>query len=102
LLRKRFFEDLEGLTKGKEPKALIRDPRVNECVSLPIAHRSVFVDGLTLDELVKHPVFGAQLRGYVFQAGQPEEVRGAYEDAMGLNLQTLTTETRRHREAPRH
>ena len=43
--------------------------------ALPIAHRSVFVDGLTLDELLKHPIFSAQLKGYVFQAGQPEEIR---------------------------
>ena len=55
----------------------------NECVTLPIAHRNVFVDGLTLEELLKHPIFSGQLKGYVFQAGQPEEIRRAYEDAMG-------------------
>jgi 5,5'-dehydrodivanillate O-demethylase len=84
MLRKRFFDELDRLPEGKDPKGIIRDSCVNECVSLPIAHRSVFVDGLTLDELLDHPIFGAQLRGYVFQAGQPEEVRTAYEDAMGI------------------
>src|SRR5438876_1199679 len=63
---------------------LIRDARLNECVSLPIAHRSVFVDGLTFDELLAHPIFSTQLTGYAFQAGQPEEIRRAYEDAMGI------------------
>jgi len=85
MLRKRFFEDLERLSAGKDPKAVIRDPHVNECVSLPIAHRTVLVDGLPLDELLKHPIFSAQLKGYVFQSGQPAEIRKDYEDAMGLN-----------------
>jgi 5,5'-dehydrodivanillate O-demethylase oxygenase subunit len=89
LLRKRFFEDLDRLVEGNDPKAIIRDPHVNQCVSLPIAHRCVFLDGLTLDELLKHPIFGAQLKGYAFQAGQPEEVRRAYEEAMGLTAETV-------------
>jgi hypothetical protein len=34
---------------------------------------------------VRHPVLGKQLTdGYPFQAGQPEEVRRAYEQAMGI------------------
>jgi 5,5'-dehydrodivanillate O-demethylase len=85
MLRRRFLEELDRLSQGHDPKGLIRDPQLNECVSLPIAHRSLFVDGLTLEELLHHPIFGAQLKGYVFQAGQPEELRRAYEDAMGLN-----------------
>jgi 5,5'-dehydrodivanillate O-demethylase len=84
MLRKRFFEELDCVTEGKDPKAVIRDVQSNACVSLPIAHRSVFVEGLTLDELSTHPIFSAQLKGYVFQAGQPPEIRRAYEDAMGL------------------
>jgi 5,5'-dehydrodivanillate O-demethylase len=63
---------------------VIRDPKANECVSLPIAHRSAFVDGMTLDELRRHPIFSAQLEGYVFQAGQPAEIRKQYEEAMGI------------------
>jgi len=95
MLRKRFFEELNGLAEGKEPKAIIRDSVINECVSLPIAHRSIFTDGLTLEELTNHPIFGAQLNGYVFQAGQPAEVRRAYERAMGIHrsVKSLTTES---------
>lgn len=85
MLRKRFFEELDRVAEGRDPKATIRDSIVNECVSLPIAHRNVFIEGLSLDELLAHPIFGAQLKGYVFQSGQPEEVRRAYEEAMGLN-----------------
>jgi 5,5'-dehydrodivanillate O-demethylase oxygenase subunit len=84
MLRKRFTEDLDRVERGEDPKALIRDSKINECVSLPIAHRSAFVDGLTLGELRRHPIFSTQLEGYVFQAGQPAEIRKQYEEAMGL------------------
>jgi hypothetical protein len=37
------------------------------------------------EELLKHPVLGKQYEGeYPFQAGQPEEVRRAYAEAMGI------------------
>jgi len=84
MLRKRFFEELDRVAAGRDPKGIIRDSKLNEKVSLPIAHRSVFVDGLSLEELLKHPIFSAQLKGYVFQSGQPDEIRRAYEEAMGL------------------
>jgi 5,5'-dehydrodivanillate O-demethylase len=89
MLRKRIFEELDRVSEGKDPKGVIRDPQINECVSLPIAHRSAFVDGLTLEELLKHPIFGAQLKGYAFQAGQPVEIREAYEEAMGLKQSVI-------------
>jgi hypothetical protein len=53
---------------------------------LPIAHRSAFIDGMSLEELLKHPVFSTQLAGYVFQTGQPEEIRRQYEEAMGIGF----------------
>jgi 5,5'-dehydrodivanillate O-demethylase oxygenase subunit len=85
MLRKRFLEELTRLDEGHDPKAIIRDESLNECVPLPIAHRSVFVDGLPPEELLAHPIFGAQLKGYVFQFGQPEAIRKQYEQAMGLS-----------------
>jgi 5,5'-dehydrodivanillate O-demethylase len=85
MLRKRFFEELAAVSAGKDPKGIVRDSQRNACITLPIAHRSVFVDGLSLEELLAHPIFSAQLKGYVFQAGQPAEIRRAYEEAMGLN-----------------
>jgi 5,5'-dehydrodivanillate O-demethylase len=89
MLRKRFLSDLEAIRKGEDPKAVIRDPELNRCVALPVAERRLLVEGLPLEELAKHPILGRQLReGYPFQAGQPEQVRRAYEDAMGVR-QTL-------------
>jgi 5,5'-dehydrodivanillate O-demethylase len=86
MLRKRFLCDLEVVAQGGDPKATIRDPRVNECVPLPIAERKILTEGLTREELLRHPLLGRQLtKGYPFQAGQPEAVREAYEQAMGIS-----------------
>jgi 5,5'-dehydrodivanillate O-demethylase len=85
LQRNRFLSDLESIAAGADPKAVIRDPRVNECVALPIAERALLLNGLTLEELKRHPIHGRQLtEGYPFQLGQPAEVRAAYLDAMGV------------------
>jgi len=85
MLRKRFLRDLDAVAKGEDPKAVIRDPEVSRCVALPVAERKLLIEGLPLAELAKHPILGRQLtQGYPFQVGQPEDVRRAYEDAMGV------------------
>jgi 5,5'-dehydrodivanillate O-demethylase oxygenase subunit len=86
MLRKRFLSDLEAVARGEDPKAVIRDPELNRSISLPVAERELLTNGLTRAELLKHPTIGRQLAdGYPFQLGQPEEVRRAYEDAMGMS-----------------
>ena len=91
MLRKRFLSDLEAVARGEDPKAVIRDPEINRCVELPVAERKLLTEGLPLVELAKHPILGRQLtEGYPFQVGQPEEVRRAYEDAMGVRLASAT------------
>jgi 5,5'-dehydrodivanillate O-demethylase oxygenase subunit len=85
MVRKRFLNDLEAIARGGDPKAIIRDAEVNRCVPLPIAERKILTEGLTRDQMGRHPNLGRQLvEGYPFQAGQPDAVRRAYEDAMGL------------------
>ena len=86
MLRKKFFDDLERVARGQDPKGVVRDPAINHCVSLPIAHRRAFVEGMSLEALLKHPIFSTQLAGYVFQMGQPEEIRRQYEEAMGIGF----------------
>jgi 5,5'-dehydrodivanillate O-demethylase len=84
MLRKRFLADLETIAKGQDPKAVIRDSQVNRCVGLPIAERKLLTEGLSREQLEKHPIHGRQLiEGYPFQQGQPPEVREAYLTAMG-------------------
>src|SRR5579885_360508 len=85
LMRKRFLSDLEAIGRGEDPKATIRDPERNRAVPLPVAERQALVEGLRLEELRKHPLLGRQLtEGYPFQLGQPDEIRRAYAEAMGI------------------
>jgi 5,5'-dehydrodivanillate O-demethylase len=87
MLRKRFLSDLDMIALGADPKAVIRDPVLNQCIPLPIAERKILSQGATREELLKHPLIGRTLtEGFPFQAGQPEEVRRAYEEAMGVRL----------------
>ena len=88
LLRQRFLDDLAAIGRGEDPKGVIRDPAVNVGVRLPVAERRFLTESLTREELLKHPVLGKQYEGeYPFQAGQPEEVRQAYAQAMGIRVE---------------
>jgi 5,5'-dehydrodivanillate O-demethylase len=87
MMRRRMLEEAEVVARGGEPKALIRDPEKNVCVQLPIMGRDVFVKGYsradgTLPQLGTPGV--RRGHDFVFQAGQPEEIRLAYRRAMGL------------------
>ncbi len=84
MLRKRLIDDLVAIEEGRDPRGLIRDAARNHQVALPIAARKALVDGLTRTQMAAHPVFKNQLADYIFQAGQPPEVRAAFEQAMGL------------------
>ena len=85
LLRQRFLDDLAAMERGQDPKGIMRDPAVNVRVPLPVAERRYLTGSLPRAELMKHPVLGKQYEGeYPFQAGQPEEVRLAYAEAMGI------------------
>jgi 5,5'-dehydrodivanillate O-demethylase oxygenase subunit len=84
MMRQRFLKDIEAIARGEDPKATIRDHGVNRCVSLPIADRKRLVDGMTFDEMSRHPMVAGQLKDYIFQAGQPDDVRAAYAAAMGI------------------
>ena len=72
---------------GGEPKGVIRDPEQNRCVRLPIIGREHFVKGSSRveQETSRQRTPGLPSRaGFPFLAGQPAEVRAAYEQAMGL------------------
>jgi 5,5'-dehydrodivanillate O-demethylase oxygenase subunit len=88
--RQRFLSDLDAIAQGQDPKAVIRDAKVNACgIKLPVAERPRLTAGLTREELLRHPVASRQLAGYIFQLGQPEEVRREFLDAMGFREEEL-------------
>ena len=86
MIRKRFFDDLELVkSPGVDPKGLIRDPKTNECVELPVMGRKRFKEGLTPEELADpNDIHGRSTKKFVFLAGQPKEVWDAYSKAMGI------------------
>jgi 5,5'-dehydrodivanillate O-demethylase len=85
LLRRRLLAELDAVAAGAEPKALIRDTAKNERIVLPCPDRQVYLDGLPLREMLTHPSVGATLRSYPFQAGEPADVRKAFNAALGLD-----------------
>jgi 5,5'-dehydrodivanillate O-demethylase len=84
MMRKRFLAELEAVAVGCDPKALWSDPAWNRRIPLPCIHKDVFVNGLTREEMLAHPGVNSILRAYPFQAGEPPEVRAAFEAALGL------------------
>jgi 5,5'-dehydrodivanillate O-demethylase len=83
MVRKRFVDDIEAMARGEDPKAVVRDPEVNRRIDLPIVNKHMFIDGLPASEYV-NGVNSPVARSYVFQVGQPDDVRRAWEDAMGF------------------
>ena len=86
MLRRHFFDELDAIAQGKDPKGLVRDPEKNACLALPVAGRHLFVDGLTREQLKAHPILGRHLNDYAFQYGQPDNVKEAFRDAMGIRI----------------
>ncbi len=84
MVRKRFLADMEAITQGEDPKGLIRDPGQNRKVALPVAEYEAMTRGLSREAMSAHPFLRGFLVGYPFQAGQPERVRQAYAEAMGI------------------
>ena len=86
MMRKRFEEDLAKLKAGNEdPKAVVRDPAVNSCIKLPLFDRDYLIQGPTRDLLADTEHLRTRsMLNFVFQAGQPADVREAYVDAMGF------------------
>ena len=86
MMRRRFLSDIDLVERNQDPKAIVRDPDVNDCIELPIFDRDFFVDGWEPKDLLDAAhVRTRSTLNFVFQAGQPAEVRAAYVDAMGLD-----------------
>ena len=87
MIRKQYFDDMEAVKDGHDPKAILRDESQNGCVNLPIMERNRFVKGYSLKDLDGTSTESrVTTKKFVFQAGQPEHVKKAYEDAMGFKL----------------
>jgi 5,5'-dehydrodivanillate O-demethylase len=86
MMRQRFFQQLDAIAAGEEPKATIRDPALNRCVPLPIIGRQLLTNGATRAEVEAGGRRGGEVprRGFPFLSGQPDAIRRDYEAAMGF------------------
>ncbi len=84
MIRKRFFDDIDAMARGEEPKGVIRNPNVARCVELPFFQKKESTEGLTLAEHEKYPLLKARLNAFRHCYGQPPQVRRAFEEAMGI------------------
>lgn len=89
MLRRRFFDELDQLKNNPNfvPKALIFDQGINKDIVLPSACRDELINGLPRKELGEHPLLGPYLKDFFGQAGQPDEVRTEYEEAVGQKME---------------
>jgi 5,5'-dehydrodivanillate O-demethylase oxygenase subunit len=92
MLRRRFLQDLERLKEGKDPKGIIRDTAKNRAIELPVAERKNFIEGFPRADMMRDPFNRRNLQGYIFQTGQPPEVREAFLAAMGFTEVELEPE----------
>jgi 5,5'-dehydrodivanillate O-demethylase len=84
MVRRRFLSDLDEVAQGRDPKGLIRDPQKNVCVALPMANQDTSLKGFTTAEIMADPRRRAFLTSFYLQAGQPESVKRAMSEAMGV------------------
>ncbi len=84
MMRQRLLRDIRAIEQGKDPSGLVRDPAENVAIELPGQNREFNIKGPTLEELMSNRFTRAALMDFVFLAGQPSEIRRAYEDAMGI------------------
>lgn len=84
MIRRRFFDELAKVAAGGEAKGTIRDPAQNVRVELPMMGRESIVDGYTKDEIRADPRKMMLFTSFIFQAGQPDDVKQAFSDAMGI------------------
>jgi 5,5'-dehydrodivanillate O-demethylase len=92
MIRRRFLDDIDAIAEDKDPKAIIRDPAVNHAIALPVAEREAMIEGFTRAEMMVNPLARRGLQGYIFQTGQPAEVRAAFLAAMGFSEAEATAD----------
>jgi 5,5'-dehydrodivanillate O-demethylase len=85
MMRRQYFKDLDAIANGQDPKGIIRDPAVAKRVDLPNPTGTVHRDGMTVEDMKKHRIYGRRLHGFPWHAGQPKEVWDEYAAAMGFN-----------------
>jgi 5,5'-dehydrodivanillate O-demethylase len=85
MMRNRFFEELEAIKAGRDPKGVIRNPNLAQCIDLPDMARELNTEGITLAEFQNDPLLRQRLKEFRHHFGQPQEVRREFEQAIGIS-----------------
>jgi len=88
MMRRTFKENMERVAQGLDPKGTIRDPEMNRKIEMPIKHRDLYTVPRDLEAIRSRALelaYNFLTPEYPFQAGMPEEIKRAYQEAIGLN-----------------
>ena len=88
MLRKQLLADIDAVEQGRDPMGVVREEPADGFIPLPTADRDLLVNGVSLEALRRHPIYGQHLNHFIFQAGQPPEVWADYTRAMGVAAHT--------------
>jgi 5,5'-dehydrodivanillate O-demethylase oxygenase subunit len=86
MMRNRFFEELEAIKAGRDPKGVIRNPNMAQAIELPDMARELNTEGIPLAEFQNDPLLRERLKGFRHHFGQPAEVRAEFCEAMGISV----------------
>jgi 5,5'-dehydrodivanillate O-demethylase len=84
MMRQRFYDELEAVAAGRDPKGVIRNPNLAQSIDLPDMARELNIEGIPLSEFQNDPLLRQRLKEFRHHFGQPPEVRRAFEQAMGI------------------
>lgn len=85
-MRRAFKKAMDIVERGGEPMGVIRDEKLNASIDLPIKHKDAFTKSQTREEILasaKKLGYRALWPEYLFQAGMPDDVKKAYQEAIG-------------------
>lgn len=86
MMRRRFLEDIKRVEAGEDPKAVYRDPATRGRIDLPIFGRDYLLHGPTREQAMDQSLRTSRYyHRFVYQSGQPAEVRDAFRTAMGMD-----------------
>ena len=63
MMRNRFFEEIEAIKAGRDPKGVIRDPGMAKSIDLPDMARELNTEGITLAEFQNDPLLAPAAQG---------------------------------------
>jgi 5,5'-dehydrodivanillate O-demethylase oxygenase subunit len=85
MIRNRFFQDMDAVAAGRDPKGIIRDPEIAKSVKLPVATPRTFTASLPREQWQTDPYYSRRAKRFPWQAGQPNEVWSEFASAMGID-----------------